>query len=420
MNAPLRSGGLDESKSQSDESYLISALIDSGQFTPGRYRIEDDDIIGWPKLWRFCLDYQTRAGKAPPRHLIEDRFPSFEFTKPADVGWAADRVARAAIARAQRLGIRDAVAALKDDDVDAASDLLSAIPRPRSFSKEPSSVFDHALIEETFDVSKIEVPYPTLQRATGGIGPAELWFYGARWSQGKSWLLCKQAVHAARHGYKVCLLSYEMQSNKVARRMHRIFAERDRELYKKIRSDDPIAYKEVIDEIAARTQGSVKILDTGYGRIHNVNYVAQVAPEYDLVILDHVGLMTDAQGHRASEDWRYHMSISNQLKEITLESGTPILGAIQVNREGERSGAMTPPKGSTVAGTDALGQDADVLVMHKRYCDRVMVSSTEKMREGAKVKFWSNFDIPRNLWDEISREEAMEIGSQDGDLNEDE
>jgi hypothetical protein len=254
---------------------------------------------------------------------------------------------------------------------------------------------------------------------TGGIGPGELWFYGARWAQGKSWLLCKQAVTAAKAGYHVTLLSYEMPSMKMAKRMHRIFAENDRGLYRKIHSAEPMAYKEAIDVIAERTLGSVKVMDTGYGDVMSVNYVAQVATECDLVIVDHVGLMKDTQGHRAGEDWRYHMSISNVLKEINLQSGTPILGAIQVNREDERSGSMTRPKGSNAAGTDALGQDADVLVMHKRMSERVMVHGTEKVREGAKVKFFSNFDVERNRWGEISREEALEIALQDGEVNED-
>ena len=264
------------------------------------------------------------------------------------------------------------------------------------------------------------MPYPTLQSVTGGIGPGELWFYGARWSQGKSWLLCKQAVASAKAGYNVTILSYEMPSPKMARRLHRIFTENDRNLYRRLRTGHTHDYKEVVDVIADRTPGSVKIMDSSYGGIASVNYVAQVALECDLVIVDHVGLMMDAQGHRAGEDWRYHASVSNVLKEITLESGTPILGAVQVNREGDKSGAMTPPRGVNVAGTDALGEDADILVMHKRYSERVMVHGVEKNREGAKVRFFSSFDVEANKWGEISRDEAMEIGMLDGEINNDE
>ncbi len=398
---------------------MISALLEQGEFNPERYNVTDEDIEGWDKLWRFCVDHQKLARRAPPLALVAKKYPDFEHSKDIDPVWAAAQVLDASNSRKMRLAMYEASMALKEGALGDAYAHLDAIPRPRTHVREASSVFDHALIEDGFDVSKIEVPYRSLMDVTGGIGPGELWFYGARWSQGKSWLLCKQAVVAAKAGYNTVILSYEMPSVKVARRMHRIFAENDRGLYRKIRSLEPLAYKEAVDIIADRTPGTVRILDSGYGDVMSVNFVAQVATECDLVIVDHVGLMKDAAGHRAGEDWRYHMSISNVLKEITMESGTPILGAIQVNREGERSGAMTPPRGSNAAGTDALGQDADVLVMHKRMSERVMVHGTEKVREGAKVRFFSSFDVERNRWGEISREEALEIALQDGEVNED-
>lgn len=420
MPRPLSSGGK-VSQGKANEALLISALLEDGQFTPERFNVSADDIEGYSRLWLFCTEYQDRTGHAPPAGIVAKTFSSFDHEPQAKGGTAyyADQVRKDAAMRRIRLGIGESLIHLNEQDAGGAYDALSAIPRPHMFTREPADVFDHALIEDDFEVSKIPVPYPSLMHATGGIGPAELWLYGARWAQGKSWLLCKQAVVATKDDYTCMYLSYEMQAAKIARRTHRMLTE-DRALFKMIRSGDLAAYKQALDEIADRTAGRLKIMDTSYGDILSINYVAEVASsgKYDLVLIDHIGLMRDGSGHRAVDDWRYHATISNTLKEITGKTGTPILGAIQLNREGDKARANTPPKGNTIAGTDALGQDSDVMVMHKRLSERTMVHGLEKNREGAQAKWWSNFDPDRNRWDEITRDEAMRIAVEDGEINE--
>lgn len=415
---PLRVGFTAEDSVTSPEALLISALLESGQFTPEQVYVVDEDIEAWKKLWVFCCEYQLKAGCAPPQALVMARFPEFDLTPSISLPWAASKVREAAAARALRSQSREMLAALAADDLDGAFSAIETLKRPRGHRKDPANIFDHSVLEETFEVSKIEVPYRTLMVAThGGIGPAELWYLAARLGQGKSWELGGYAGKAATCGVNVGYVSLEMPCAPVTRRilMRMINTRKERELTAMLCSDDRGKVKEATDIIALRTPGKVDVVDPSHGRVNTTASIMEMATEYDLVVVDHVGLLMTSDGRRAIDDWRAQALISNVLREITLATGTPILAAAQVNREGERTGGHHPPKVSQLSQSDSLGQDADVVVTMNRLSERVMVHSAAKVREGPNLKWYTRFDPAKNLFHEISKDEAVDMAITDED-----
>jgi replicative DNA helicase len=277
-------------------------------------------------------------------------------------------------------------------------------------------VFDHASVAEAFEVSKIEVPYPTLARCTnGGIGPGELWYLAARLGQGKTWELLGYAAKAAKAGYSVGIASLEMPHKQVIMRSLKRLAGRDASLVRALNDDDVNEVKKAMDTIQATTPGRIDVFDPGHGRINTTSSIAEMCHDYDLVLVDHAGLLMTSDGRRAIDDWRAMAVISNVLREITLATGTPILAAAQINREGEKSHSSAPPKASNLSQSDALGQDADVVITMKRLSDRVMVHSAEKVRNGPNLRWYSRFEPDKARFEEISRDEASELGVLDED-----
>jgi replicative DNA helicase len=321
----------------------------------------------------------------------------------------------AAANRRLRMQIQETIKLLGDDDVPAAYAKIESLRRPRSLFKEPADIFDHATVAEDFDVTKIEVPYPTLGRATGGIAPAELWMFAARLGQGKTWVMTRFLARAAATGYNCAYLSLEMTAAAIARRIYVHLAGHDRRLISQLMDEDVYEQKRAIDELRERTPGEIRILDPSHGRINTTSSVASVAHDFEFVVVDHAGLLATSDGKRAIEDWRVQATISNVLREITLESGTPIAAAVQVNREGAGSSSRRPPGTDKLAGSDALGQDADVVVMAKRTSDRTMVMSAEKTRNGPSLRWFTEFDPAQGRFDEITKERANEMIMLDND-----
>lgn len=400
---------------ESPEALLISAFLELGEFDPARHHISDDDIEAWRQLWDFCIAYQSKSGEAPPLSLVTKRFPDFELTSDVNIAWAASEVLDASADRRIRNAMAAGAAALAEGDTSAAYDLVTGIDRPRAFAKEPASIFDHSLLEERFDLGRIEVPWPTLQFLTkGGIGAGELWYVAARFGNRKTWSLTKIAARAAEVGVRVGFASLEMPAGEIATRLLLSLAGRDPELIKGLASEDIFERKKVQDVLLERTPGTISVYDPSHGPVSSTEHIRSMAVDYDLVVLDHVGLMRSKDGKRAIDDWRVQALISNVLREITLETSTAIVAAAQINREGENEGSARAPKAKNLSGSDALGQDGDVVVTQKNLGSRTGVMSAEKVRNGKGGRWYTRFepDLGR-LGDEISEELARDLMDDD-------
>ena len=416
---PLRGARFGEGNDdESPEALLISAFLEEGSFEPDRHHIRSSDIEAWRKLWDFCMDYQDKAGVAPPMSLVAGRHPEFTLIPDVSTAYAADQVRQASDSRAMRLQGAAMVAALKEEDLAGAYAAIEKIERPRGFAKPPVDIFDHATMGEQFATGMIEVPYPSLQHATrGGIGMGELWYLAARLGQGKTWELAGYAARAASTGVKVGIASLEMPAADVALRvLKRLCGRTDTSVVEALDSQDPIARKQAQDYLLERTPGAIGVYDPSHGRINTLGHIHQMCLEYDLVVLDHVGLMQSDEGRRAVDDWRVMALISNTIREITLSSGTPVLAAAQINREGENLSSARPPKASNLAQSDALGQDADVVVTFKRLSQRTMVQSAEKVRNGPGGRWYTRFEPKKGRFEEIDFETALDLQAVDGDL----
>ena len=416
---PISSGSAPDG-AESPEALLISAYLEEGEFTPRKHNIDDEHFIAWPQLWAWCMEYQEAAGHAPPISLVKMYHPDFVVTPDVSSAWAAQQVRNEAHLRDLRIRASAVAAASREGDLEGAFEALEGIQRPRSMRMEADDIFDVSVTADRFNVSRIEVPWPTLSRATaGGIMPSELWYIAGRLAHGKSMVMHRFAARAAMSGHRVGIASLEMPSSAVTLRVLGHMANKDRALLGLLRSQDEKERKEAIEIIREKVSGSVKVLDPSHGRINTVNAIEEMCHEYDIVMLDHVGLMQNRSGKRAIDDWRVQAEISNVLREINLATTTPIIGAAQVNRAGEHPNSHALPRPSELAQADALAQDATAVIAIKRLSKHVMKYGTIKLREAAGVTWHSKYDPARGDFDEMSAEAARDLVNEDEAFAED-
>lgn len=400
----------------SPESWMISALLKTGEFLPSKHHLSVDDCETWQKLWTFCETYQLETGRAPTVGEVKTKFPDFELVDCESPEWAAKQLRRESEKRKMLFALRNSIAALHNDDVELARTELAPIYASKPLDKPGVSVWDEHFFDESND--KWPVPYPALGRVTGGIGPGELWYIAAPSGHGKTMIACEYVAELLRTGMNIHYLSCEVPARTINKRTRRSLATAE-ELKlldaKKDGKPDNDKIKSAINMQRGRIDGHLEVFDPSHGRITpaTVRYHLDNA---DLVVVDHIGLMYTMDGRRAVDDWRALATISNSLLEEKLATNTPLLGLVQLNRDGDSSGNK-PPKLTTIGGAYQLVQDADVIVTMKRLSDRVMVQGSEKNREGGTAVWYSNYDVPKANYAQIDYEKAQQIISDDEDLS---
>jgi nucleoside-triphosphatase THEP1 len=398
---------------------MISALIASGEFNPQKYGLSVEDCESWQKLWSWCEQYQAETGEAPAPGLVKVHFPDFTYTPNVGCGWAAQQLARDSEIRKLKFALRASLSALQNDDIDEARAALAHVHASRPLGKAGDSIW--SLPTAVDDAPRLPVPYAALGRVTGGIGPGELWYLAAPSGAGKTTMLCEYAATLMEHSdLKIDYLSLEVPTRTINKRVRRSLATKDElKLLDAKDGEGRPDHKKIIAAINSqrdRINGHLTVYDPSHGRV-TPGTVRRHLDNADLVIIDHVGLMYTQDGRRAIDDWRALATISNCLMEDKLATGTSILAAAQLNKQGMEGDDDRPPKVTTVGGSYQLVMDGDVVITMKRPSEHTLIHGCEKNREGASAVWYSHYDVARARYDQITKDQALEIISRDQELS---
>lgn len=400
----------------SGEAVLISALLNNHDVQAASFHgITSEHFQGYRDEYNWLLTYLEFYKTDPTWEAFLDSFKSFPRCDHEDIRSACDMVFRSYDRIQITEAMSDAMDLLGMGDVAAAHGVLAGVELHRTAPKPKKLLTDLDFLDRWDEDmgTAIEVPYRTLQRYTGGIRPGNIWYISARPSQGKSAHLVSIAAKAVRDGCRVKFYSLEMNEDEVRFRFHALLA--NHYGYKGITLDslrdrrtDKHKYKEFISELADRVEGHLDI-HTYRDGVVTPGVVMSTASEYDLNIVDYVGLMRQDNGARSVDDWRVAASISNDLKMIGGMCNTRMLVATQINREGDHG--TEAPKLRNMAQTDALGQDGDVVLTMRALPRNVAtLFSIEKNRHGPQgLGFCTTFDPNVGVFQEITREQAEDM-----------
>lgn len=393
------------------ESLLISAALNVNDvLAPAAMGITPDMFSAYQAEYRWLVTYERLYGNPPTVETFQHKFPRFPLSPTKDVAYAVDEViqehTRSGLVRA----IHSATESLSDKDLDAALAEIAAFKPAQATQPIKNCLLDYSLLDDyDIPVDTVPVPWKTLQSVTGGQRQGDLWYVAARLGQGKTWSLCNMAVEAVLSGKKVMFYSLEMSEMQMQVRMHALLGYRlgidVDHISMRDRIFDKIAYRKLIDALAEQVTGELYIHDSSRNKVSPI-HVAATARDYDQIVIDYAGLMHNGSGGRAIDDWRSMASISNHLKEVAISTNTRILAAAQINREGDNA-TWRPPQTKHLSQSDALGQDADVVITQKQYGQRAMVYSLEKNRHGSSGQlFFSRFFPNNGQFEEITKDEA--------------
>lgn len=354
----------DEPDYDPEAAYLITSCSQR-VFTPAAHGLTREMFARHPGIYDFVTIYHTDTGEIPTRTALIKAFPNAGLdTAPMfNLEHLGAEVVKHHTIRVLSGHMADAAEALTGGDLAGAISAISAAGdiKHAAATKPPTPLTDPSLFVKSDDQVRIPVWDGPLMDTTGGIPLSQLWATGARLKSGKSWVMCLNAVAAAKAGHDVIYFSLEMSKPVVASRLHALMLGG---WWDESSVDPQTRIKEVADWESA-AGGHIRLFDLSDHPVVSPSLVGTYAAEGRLLIVDYIGLMS-SQGKSAVDDWRNAAGISNELRKVAGSTGAAVLTAVQLNR-------MTHPDKtpdlSNIADTDMYARDCDLVHLMNRPAD---------------------------------------------------
>lgn len=249
-------------------------------------------------------------------------------------------------------------------------------------------------VEKMSDYNKyfIKTGFKELDNLFGGWDRTEeLATIIGRTGNGKSWLMLKFAVEAARQGLNVGIYEGEISANKVGFRIDTLLSHISNG--KLIHGNESIQleYKQYIDNLHNLIPGTIKVLTPlNIGGPASVSALKSfiLKEGLDILFIDQHSLLEDDR--KAKNPIERASNISKDLKNLQVMYKIPIISVSQQNRVANEGGVDT----TNISQSDRIGQDSTCVIAIEKKED-IMTLSIIKSRDsesGKKFKYYADFN----------------------------
>lgn len=414
---------------QSPEKLLISAVLQTGSAQLAMTRgVTRDWFHALKPQWVWIENHVSQFGKAPDIGTFVAKFPNVQLYRSTDVDYAVEEMR----SHHMRASFGSLMADITDellrgapaaDMISKAQKRLGQLQGQIEGGQNEITLEDHDepyldLLRRTQQAQTTGAPgvktgFTTLDKISGGPSPGDLWIVAARLGQGKTWTMIKMATEAVMAGHTVLFQSLEQSRVQIMFRMHSFLARAiggpEIKVGDLMRGSlpDPFVYRDFLQELPLKVPGQLIVNDTARGRLTVAGLSAQVERHNpSIVFVDYLGLMA------TPGEWASVAEVSAGLKGVASRHRIPVVTAAQINRAG--AGASHNPGAEHLAGSDAIGQDADLVLTMRQRSAHCLTYSVVKHRHGRSgVNFHGQFQPNVGLLTECSQEQAEELMAKD-------
>lgn len=250
-----------------------------------------------------------------------------------------------------------------EDSLEALKELIREQELLLRAKKESGISFSQALerfiewMKSPKEAENVHCGIRCLDHAMGGFLPGSITVLCARAGGGKTDFAVNLAVRAAKQGARVQYFTMEMPAHQLMQRVASFLTQTDG-----IRIRDRLLSPEEIEELESllrRFQEKARIHFVEEARI-SLSGIRRNMELYrpDVVFIDHIGLM---ERPAAKDSYRALGMVSNGLKQLALETKTPIVELCQLNRQIEDRKEKKPNL-SDIRESGDIEQDADYVL----------------------------------------------------------
>jgi replicative DNA helicase len=414
------------------ERFLISAVLRTGNMAHVHSSgVETDWFHDYSQEWSWIDNYYRRHGRVPSKSLYKSKFGE-ALLAVDDVEYGVEELSKHHVEKSLVSIMLEANDSLQEGldpakvlgsmhrDIIKVQSQVDGSGSEKELNDDWQSIYrdiqNRAKRSQDNGMPGIPTGFETLDEITGGMEPGEFWVVAARLGQGKTWTLIRMACAALFGGYRVQYDAMEQSRLQIAIRVHAFLSSKYGEQVFRASdmqkgSVDLRKYRAYLKSMKDKLDGSLFINDASTGRVTPLTIASQIERNNpNVVFVDYLGLMGSG-GSAQREQWQNMAQLSAELKGLAMRYQIPIVAASQINRMGVGGKA---PGVEHLAGSDAIGHDADAVLTMRKESDHVMRLRLAKYRHGRDgVDWWTHFTPNTGGYEEITKERAEEIREQD-------
>lgn len=352
--------------------------------------ITDDYFITYQSEYEFIKDHVYKYGNVPDKETFLARFPDFTIVEVAETDKYLIDTFNEEHLYSMAVPVVNKIAELMQTDANAAIEYLgsqldnlrvrSAVMGTDIISQARKRYEEYEEMRANPDKFQIATGFDRLDNIIGGWRRGEeLVVMFARTGQGKSWILIKSLQHAWRLGYRVGLIEPEMSDVKTGYRFDTLYGHMSNRSM--VRGEELPEYGKYIDELEKRQTPFFVVSPKEFNRRITVSKLRSFIQtnNIDILGIDGISYLTDERMKRGDNRTTQLTNISEDLMDMSIELGVPILVVAQSNREGAKEDKT--PGLENIRDSDGIAYNCSVAISLRQKDSRAEMS-IEKNRNG--------------------------------------
>ena len=374
-------------------------------------KVSQELFIDHSALWGWISEsYRDHSG-LPPRELVGERFPDFEFidSQNTPVSIFIDELKKRHVHNTIMAHQPSLIKFLKNKDPFSALEVMTECVL--KVEKETRSCRDFSFTEQINErlvqyeqaqvsggITGIPTPWRCLNEKTQGFHEEELIMLAGRSGVGKTWIEVVLAWHNWIQGYRPLLFSKEMATWQIVRRLDAVHAKLPYNRFKAgmLTSEEYARWKRHLSELNSKPKFWIVGDDDGF---MGVTGIAAKIQRYQPQIVYIDGGYLVADDRKARDGWEQFKNVCWDLKRLSLRERIPIVMTHQFSKEGKglEGNADTLKYGDVQMWFDLI---IGIYQDEALRSNKEMLFKINKHREGSNTEWVADWDLDYMKFDE--------------------
>ena len=361
-----------------------TAIIDDNNITA-------DYFIAYPDEYDFIIKHKAEYGDVPDTETFLSHFPNFQLVDVRESDEYLVNTFNEEYLYTLSVPFINKTAELIQSDSRAALEYIqSELPKllinnnrkiGNDIIKNSRDRFEeYESKKENQDQFFISTGFRELDNIIGGLSCSEeLVVIFARTGVGKSWVLIKILQNAWKEGNRVALLEPEMSANKTGYRFDTLNSNFSN--MKLLRGTEEAGYEDYITNLENNDTPFYILHPKDFGRKVSVSKLKSFcrSNHIDILGIDGISYLYDERKEKGDNRSTMLTNISEDLMDLSIELGIPVLVVCQSNREGAKE--EDSPNIENIRDSDGIAYNASLIISAKQK-DEGLQLSIKKNRNG--------------------------------------